>query len=163
MEGDKKKKSGSESCHLIIFFFPPHTDSVLHSFTDFGERSPGSPDDSQNRYLYKPRNKSQELGRNSPAAASELIHFSKKGCLILHSMVKSLTSLQEMNAATPRRATKCSVHGSISPDRLFYCYWCSYLVRHNWIPKYNITHSSCWGLTFSIRLLMHIQVNLAKC
>lgn len=80
MEGDKKKKkSGSESCHLIFFFFFfPHTDSVLRSFTDFGERSPGSPDDSQNRYLYKLQNKSQELGRNSPAAASELIHSSKR-------------------------------------------------------------------------------------
>lgn len=62
-----------------------------------------------------------------------------------------------------RKATVALESRSISQDRLWYCYWCCYLVWHNWILKYNITHSSCWGFDISISLLMHIQVDVVKC
>lgn len=52
---------------------------------------------------------------------------------------------------------------SISQDRLFYCYWCCYLVRYNWIVK--TLHHSFIILRgdISIRLLTHIRVDTVKC
>lgn len=75
----------------------------------------------------------------------------------------TLIVIMRLSRVRESKVTVALASRSISQDRLWYCYWCRYLVRHNWILKYNITHSSCWGFDISISLLMHIQVDVVKC
>lgn len=85
--------------------------------------------------------------------------------VVFHSLLRrwTLTVITRLGRVRERKVAVAPTSRSISQDRLLYCYWCCYLVRHNWILKYNITHSSCWEFDISISLLMHIQVDVVKC
>lgn len=131
----QKEESGKV---LSSYFCHIPTLSVLHNFFGFCERT-REPNDSHGTFLYNLLNHRNYIiftcSQFTTESVSEgMSNFTQPGCVT--------------NIVAGNECSSASVYRSISQDRLYYCYWCCYLVRHNWILKNNITHSSCWVLTF---------------
>lgn len=137
LECDKKKKKRRRRARqsLVILFFASYRHSVFYTtFTDSANSMIHL-----GTFLYNLLNH-----WNYIISTCSQVTFES----VLRGMLNFTQRGRVTNTVAGNESSSATVYRSISQDRLLYCYWCRYLVRHNWILKYNITHSSCWGLTF---------------
>lgn len=131
----KKKRRRRARQSLVILFFASYRHSVFYTtFTDSANSMIHL-----GTFLYNLLNH-----WNYIISTCSQVTFES----VLRGMLNFTQRGRVTNTVAGNESSSATVYRSISQDRLLYCYWCRYLVRHNWILKYNITHSSCWGLTF---------------